>query len=90
MIYFYFLQERNYLAFYQKHNFFTKFLEGAISAILTKFKLFEFEKVYTAGSLMLIDGHYDCTFLSDEAVPKLIAGESTNLDLSAYKSARFS
>jgi purine-nucleoside phosphorylase len=28
------------------------------------------------GSLMLIDGHYDCTFLSDEAVPKLIAGES--------------
>ena len=53
--YWYFLQERNYLAFYQKHNFFTKFIERAISAILTRFKLFDFEKVYTAGSLMLID-----------------------------------
>ena len=30
----------------------------------------------STGSLMLIDGHYDCTFLSDEAVPELIDGES--------------
>ena len=67
--YWFFLQERNYLAFYQKHNFFTKFVEGAISAILTKFKLFEFEKVYAAGSLMLIDEQIQDESFKDKLIP---------------------
>ena len=67
--YWYFLQERNYLAFYQKHNFFTKFIERAISAILTRFKLFDFEKVYTAGSLMLIDEQIEDEEFKKKLIP---------------------
>ena len=63
--YFYFTQERNYLAFYYKHNKAVKIFEKVVSAILTRFKLFKFEDVYKAGAFMLIDEQ-----ISDEKLKK--------------------
>ena len=67
--YWFFLQERNYLAFYQKHNPGTKFIEKAISAISTKFQLFNFESVYQAGALMLLDEQVDDSKFKEKLIP---------------------
>ena len=67
--YWFFLQERNYLAFYQKHNPGTKFIEKAISAISTKFQLFNFESVYKAGALMLLDEQVDDSKFKEKLIP---------------------
>ena len=67
--YWFFLQERNYLAFYQKHNPGTKFIEKAISAISTKFQLFNFKSVYQAGALMLLDEQVDDSKFKEKLIP---------------------
>ena len=66
---FYLLQERNYLAFYYKHNLVVKFFEKAISAILTKFKLFKFEDVYKAGAFMHINEQIKDKKLKEKLIP---------------------
>ena len=72
--YWFFLQERNYLAFYQKHNPGTKFIEKAISAISTKFQLFNFESVYQAGALMLLDEQVDDSKFKEKLIPNYPIG----------------
>ncbi|MEC7735433.1 MAG: NAD(P)/FAD-dependent oxidoreductase [Pseudomonadota bacterium] len=67
--YWYVLQERNYLAFYQKHNKITEFIEKAISAIATRFQLFNFEKVYEAGAYMLLDEQVEDEEFKKKLIP---------------------
>ena len=67
--YFYLTQERNYLAFYYKHNKAVKIFEKVVSAILTRFKLFRFEDVYKAGAFMLIDEQISDDKLKKKLIP---------------------
>ena len=72
--YWFFLQERNYLAFYQKHNPLTKFIEKSISALTTRFQLFDFEKVYKAGALMLLDEQVSDDKFKEKLIPEYPIG----------------
>jgi len=67
--YWYLLQERNYLAFYKKENIISKILEKLISGLLTRFKIFDFESAYKAGSMMHIDEQINNKELKKKLIP---------------------